>query len=272
VAIDKVGDHVAVGAPCDYTTGSTQCGFVYVWVIPGAHWIDSTHENAVLQHLLPTQLTEPTLGFSVAMDPEGLTIITGAPGLTNAKGAVDLFAQPPGGWVDTSTPGAVLVPPDAGAGDRFGFSVAMNSAGNSIAAGAPNHCPLSPCSPTGPGAAYVFSNTNGWLQQAELSASDGNPGDTIGWSVSLSDEAEVVVGAPHFENTATPGAVYVFVWPASQNELQKLAAISGTDINNNAVVPGSLFGLSVSRGASVLAVGGTGTVAGKPDVSTAFVF
>jgi uncharacterized repeat protein (TIGR01451 family) len=275
VATDFAGDLVAVGAPCDYTTGSFSCGFVYVWVKPGAHWTDSNHENAVLQHQLQDLTMEPTLGFSLTMDREGLTIATGAPGTGNAKGAVDVFAQPPTGWATTSTPGAVLVPPDAGNGDRVGYSVAINNLGNTIVAGAPSHpaCLPKPCSPDGPGAAYVFVNNSGWLQKAELMASDGQNGDEFGFAVSVSDTQTVAVGAPHFGNS-TPGAVYMFVWPASQNELQKLTAASGTDIHGNAVVPSAFFGLSVAltNGAATLTVGGSASVAGKAGTPVTFVF
>jgi uncharacterized repeat protein (TIGR01451 family) len=275
VATDLVGNHVALGAPCDYTTGSLQCGFVYVWVKPGAHWTDSIHENAVLQHQLPDLTMEPTLGFSLAMDRQGVTIATGAPGIGNAKGAVDIFAQPSGGWATTSTPDVILVPTDTGNSDRFGYSVAMNGVGDTIVAGAPSHpaCSPKPCSPDGPGAAYVFENTQGWLQKAELAASDGQNGDDFGWSVSLSDEETVAVGASHFSNS-TAGAAYVFIWPTSQNQLQKLTAASDTDIHGNTVVPSAFFGASVSlaNGASTLAVGGSATVGGKAGVPVTFVF
>ena len=56
----------------------------------------------------------------------------------------------------------------------------------------------------GAGTAYVFSDANGnWLQEAKLVAANGSPGDTFGYSVSLSGSV-AVVGA--FDRDSSRGA------------------------------------------------------------------
>ncbi len=96
---------------------------------------------------------------------------------------------------------------NAGAGDRFGHSVAVH--GNRVVVGAPRedggasgvNGPLNNDA-TNSGAAYVFVRTGGvWVQEAYLKAfSHSASGDEFGTSVAISD-GWVVVGAP-FRNLA----------------------------------------------------------------------
>ncbi len=103
------------------------------------------------------------------------------------------------GSSDTITQVAELTASDGIAGDNFGFSVA--SYGNTAVVSAPSFGAL------GPGAAYVFTNTQGlWTQIAKLTPSDGYAGDRFGYAVTMN------------QNTIAVGndtdAVYVFVEPA----------------------------------------------------------
>lgn len=94
-----------------------------------------------------------------------------------------------------------------------------------------------------------------WLKLAELSSSDGLPGDEFGFSVAVSRDT-VVVGATQF-NSTTVGAAYVFVkgangW-ANMTQTAKLTASDGA--------AGALFGSSVA------CVGGNTVVVGAPHAS-----
>jgi Putative Ig domain len=259
VAIDRVGATIAVGAPCDHAKGvGALCGYVYVWTVPSGHWVDSNHENAVLQHMLANNTIEPTVGFSLAMDWQGGTIVTGAPGVLNPQsppagvvtGDVDVFVQTPGTWQTTSTPSAVLAAINTSVGDQVGWSVVVSTDGTTVVAGAPQHpadCSQLPCSP-GPGAAYVFTNTNGWLQATELDDIQGQSGDWIGTSVALSDGGTVLVGAP-FGNGAY-GRIAAFLWNyrglAQQQPFQWPSPNSGQDQSGNVVFNVSGWGAHIS--------------------------
>jgi nucleoside-specific outer membrane channel protein Tsx len=106
--------------------------------------------------------------------------------------------------------------------------------------------------PTGPGAAYVFTNVGGtWTQQAKLTASDGDTSDLFGTSVAISDHT-VLAGAPGamLNGHAGQGAAYVFT-------------NSGGPWTQQARLTASDGGANDQLGASV-AASGTAVVAGAP--------
>ncbi len=148
------------------------------------------------------------------------------------SGAAYVFVRNGSNW----TQQAYLKASNTGAGDEFGWSVAIS--GDTIVVGAP----FEDSNATGvngnqnnnvasSGAAYVFVRigTN-WFQQAYLKASNtGGPlpgdsaGDTFGWSVAVSDDTIVVstdgedsnatgVNGNQIDNSSMDsGAAYVFI-------------------------------------------------------------
>ncbi len=151
----------------------------------------------------------------------------------------------------------------------FGFSVSLSQDGNILAVGAPGQS--SPGFEAG--AVYVFVRSNStWAQQAYLKASNADPSDRFGTSVSLSaDGKTLAVGAtgeasnknsgPDDNTARAAGAVYVFTRDGSSWTEQAFLKASNAD-------PYDLFGISVSLSSNggVLAVGapseasmGTGT-------------
>ena len=156
--------------------------------------------------------------------------------------------MPPGGWpavVGNQT--AELTMNDGADSDELGLSVAIS--GNTVVAGAPFHTVAGNAER---GAAYVFvMPAGGWPtvvgnQTAELTASDGIPGDQLGVSVAISGNT-IVAGAP-----AHAGAAYVFVmqasgWSAREDQTAELIANDG--------VAGEDFGLSVATQGNTVVVG-----------------
>ena len=124
-------------------------------------------------------------------------------------GRVFLFEKPASGWVD-ATETAVLAPSDLEEGDEFGASVAV--VGDFVVAGSEMTQKRLLNRANSAGAAYVFQRpSSGWVdasETAKLVASDGQPGDRFGASVSI-DANTIVVGASWAE------AAYVFEQPAS---------------------------------------------------------
>ncbi|HTA25746.1 MAG TPA: hypothetical protein VK763_19605 [Terriglobales bacterium] len=132
----------------------------------------------------------------------------------------------------------------------FGISVAID--GNTVVVGAVN-------GDQDLGAAYVFTKpASGWTdmtQTAELTASDAQSGDAVGYGVAISGNT-IVVGAhgATVNGNRYQGAAYVFVMPANgwtnMTQTAKLTASDGssdsdfgvaTAINGNTIVVGAPF-------------------------------
>jgi hypothetical protein len=122
---------------------------------------------------------------------------------------------------------------NTGAGDYFGFAIALAGDGNTLAVGAPfeasgasgiNGDQLDN-SKVQSGAVYVFVRSGAtWIQQAYVKASNPDPGDRFGWKIALSGDGNTLaVGALAEASCATgidglqqnnlcgdAGAAYVF--------------------------------------------------------------
>jgi trimeric autotransporter adhesin len=159
VVISGDGNSIAVGAStcahsgCGYGNGS---GAVYVFVAPANGWATST-ETAKLT--ASDGKAGDRLGSSLGITSDGSAITAGALGATvgsnTVQGAEYFFARPTSGWSNATETGK-LSASDGAAGDEFGSSTAVNSAGTVIVVGAPN---ATIGSNTAQGAAYVFTGS-----------------------------------------------------------------------------------------------------------------
>jgi hypothetical protein len=227
-------------------------------------------------------------GYSVALS--GDTLVVGAPfedsGDTGINGNQGSNAAPGAGaaYVFVRTAGvwtqqAYLKASNTGAGDNFGFGVALS--GDTLVVGAPGEAGgatgvngnQGDNSAPGAGAAYVFVRTAGvWTQQAYLKASNTGAGDNLGFGVALSGDT-LVVGAPGEAGGATgvngnqldngapgAGAAYVFVRTAGNWTQQAYLKASNTDA-------GDRFGWSVALSGDTLAVGAIGEASSATGVN-----
>jgi len=193
-------------------------------------------------------------GFSIAVS--GNTVVVGAfDANIEQYGTVYVYVKPATGWTDM-TEVAKLTSSDNGEG--FGTSVAIS--GNTIIVGAANTSNFD-APAAGPGAAYVFVKpASGWTdttESAKLTASDGQPGDAFGDSVSISANT-IAVGA-FFASDASgnsfAGKSYVFVrpstgWTGNLNETAKLTASDSQLVN--------YMGASVAISGSTVVAGSYG--------------
>lgn len=194
----------------------------------------------------------PGLGSSVSVD--GTTVAVGVPSDASAipmGGRVLVFVRSNARWVSQ----ALLAGTMAATGDRFGSSVSIS--GNTLAVGAPGQAGST-------GAVYVFQRSGtAWTLQAYLIASNGQPNDSFGVSVSLSGDT-LAVGAPGEASSATgvngnqadnsapqSGAVYLFQRDIAGWRQQAYLKAHNTD-------GGDQFGGSVSLSGSSLAIGASG--------------
>jgi hypothetical protein len=233
------------GAPGDYDGYAVAtAGAVVVAGAPGrkngAGIVTAyTRSGANLTHPVVLTAANGQAGdaFGAALAFDGSTLFVAAPNATNSQGAVYVYTYSSGVW----TPKSELTAGDGQAGDLFGDVLALS--GGNLVVGAPGHN-------GGTGAAYVFALSSGaWSEQAELTASDGLPGDSFGASVGI-DGNTLVVGSP---NATSPvaflaGEAYVFTLSGgSWTQAAELSALDGQ--------LGDLFGVAVAVSGSQIAIG-----------------
>ncbi|WP_075109819.1 hypothetical protein [Halofilum ochraceum] len=260
VALAADGETLAVGAP--FEDGS---GAVYVFARNGSTWTQQEYVKAA------TPGPADEFGTSVALAADGDTLAVGAPFEDSAatgidgdatdnnapdSGAVYIFARSGSAW----TQQAYIKAANADAIDRFGASIALAAAGDTLAVGAA----LEDSAASGvngnamdnsaavSGAVYVFALDGTWAQQAYVKAAINGTGDRFGASVALAadgdtlaigapseDSAAVGVGGDATDNSAfASGAVYVF-------------ARSGAGWTQQAYVKAAITGAEDEFGASV---------------------
>jgi len=162
---------------------------------------------------------------------------------------------------------AYLKASNSGAGDRFGWTVAVN--GDTVVIGAPNEDSNATGvngnqannSASDSGAAYVFFRSGtSWSQQAYLKASNTGVSDQYGYSVAADGET-VLVGAPFEDSSATgvngnqadngtgdSGAVYVYARSGENWSQQAYVKASNTGASDQ-------FGYSVAASDDTIVVG-----------------
>lgn len=252
------GDSVLVGAPHDDREG-TDAGSAYVFVRTGGTWT----QQAKL--IAPDTAFYDTFGASVAVS--GDTAVIGATnddhvGASDA-GSAYVFVRTGGVWAHQ----AKLIASDAAAEDAFGSSVAITGDTAVVAAVLDDHIDLN-----NPGSAYIYVRTGPpgsevWTEQAKLTASDANAGDSFGEKVSVSGDT-VVVGAERADLAvgSNAGAAYVFVRAGGVwTEQAKLTASDAATID--------FFGISVAVSGDTALIGAyQDDHAGGISAGSAYVF
>ena len=283
-SVSVSGNTVVVGAPSEDSNSTRvngnggnnlalNSGAAYVFVRSGTNWSQEAYLKA------SNTGAGDLFGWSVAVS--GDTVVIGAQGETsNATGvngnqagnsetyagAAYVFVRSGTNWSQQ----AYLKASNTGAGDRFGWSLAV--AGDTVLVGAPYEASnttgvngnQSDNSTAASGAAYAFvrSGTN-WNQQAYLKASNTGNSDRFGSSLAVSGDT-VVVGAFGESSNATgvngnqinnsaggSGAVYVFVRSETTWSQQAYLKASNTETDD-------LFGYSVALSGDTLVVGAVG--------------
>ena len=227
------GDTIVAGAP----GRNSGRGAGYVFVKPRSGWKDGT-QTAVLSALGGAAQDSVGLINSVAIFAD--TIALGGSNHTvgdhTNQGLAYVYVKPDAGWTN-ATQNVTLSSTDGGAGDLFGFAVAVSA--DTVVVGAPHHM----IGRRGSGAAYVFTEPPfGWLQRAtdtetaELTPSDGATDDRFGAQLGISGST---VFAGSFLHQVGPnpaqGAAYVFIRPgfvwSDETENGQLTAADGSARN-----------------------------------------
>ena len=261
-AVPLVGQ--AQSAVLDKPTGLTAVAgdteVALTWTDPGDSTIERYQLFQVAQSakLIPSDgAADDWFGRSVAVD--GDTAVAGA--VLDAdhgaeSGSAYVFTREFGVWRQS----AKLTASDGAAGDRFGYSVAVD--GDTAVAGAFGDADNGSAS----GSAYVFTRESGvWRQSAKLTATDGARGDYFGWSVAVDGDTAVVGALFDDDNGSQSGAAYVFtresgVWSQSA----KLTASNGA--------AGDYFGQSVAVDGDTAVAGAWRDADNGSDSGSAYVF
>lgn len=188
-------------------------GAAYVYADDGAGWVQKLKQKA------SDGAANDWFGFSVAMTRIGLdvhdTLVIGAPHASGGKGAVYVYRYTA---TDTTTLSKKIIVPLTGAGDDFGWSVAVDNDVTIDVGGTPTQRAILVAGVPGDGEnvgrVRVYERTlannqsfpsNG--QNIALDPGDAATGDRFGEAVAISDNL-VVVGAPG--KFGGKGAAYVF--------------------------------------------------------------
>ncbi|MDP6721866.1 MAG: hypothetical protein QGF59_24575, partial [Pirellulaceae bacterium] len=203
VATSIVDDMIVVGASSNQVDGITT-GSAYVFERVAGVWSQTT------RLVSSDNVNNDQLGIAVATDGESIVAgdhlldISG----TNNAGAAYIYANDGSGWSETEKLVAEVLPAPA-FDQQFGWSVDANE--NYAVVGAP----FDVTTDTKQGAAYVYErDDNGtpnptddvWNFRTRLA---GATGEKFGYSVGVSSDGDVVVGAI-FAGTSDQGAAYVF--------------------------------------------------------------
>jgi len=216
-------------------------------------------------------------GNAVSVSSDGNTIAIAAFNATvdsqYEQGAVYVFVKPKQGWKDASQFTAKLTAAHGVAGDCFGTSIAISTDATTLVVGSPGST-IGSNSDQGEVYVYVEPKTGGWkttdTPAAELTASNGDANDWLGFSVAFRGSA-IVAGAPNVSvgSNQFQGAAYVFVRPATgwanATENAELYSSDGEALDQ--------FGYTVSNSDTVVVVGAPqATVNGNTQQGAAYVF
>jgi hypothetical protein len=250
------GSTIVVGAPYHTVGSNGDQGAVYVFTQPpSGGWADATQTAELTAS---DGNVSDYFGLSVAIS--GSTIVVGAPYANSYQGGAYVYTEPAGGWSGSTanpmTQTAELSASNGGTNRNFGDSVAVSGA--TVVVGTPYQ---TVGANTSQGAVYEYTMpVGGWVgttanpmtQNAELTASDGAGGDTLGTAVAVSGST-IVAGSRGHNGI---GAAYEYTEPAggwagsTSSPLTQTAELAPTD-----GVLNDVFGSAVAVSGSTIAVG-----------------
>jgi len=189
------GNDAIVGAIKDDDSGD-DAGAVYILHFDGQNWLQQ-------QKLLASDGQAGNwFGYSVSIDGDYAAagaIYDNENGANS--GSAYIFKRYGQTWIEE----AKLTASDAAPGDKFGYSVSVT--GDSVIVGAR----LDDDNGSASGSAYVFSRKGlDWSTEQKLTASDGAPGDWLGFSVAGSDDYAIVGAYAGDTGSEDSGAAYIF--------------------------------------------------------------
>src|SRR5882672_8512177 len=129
------------------------------------------------------------------------------------SGAAYVFTRSGSAWSRQAYVKTSKTPPNAA---LFGYSIGVSGNGNTLTVGEYD-------ADRGKGALYVFTRSGStWTQQARLQASNAENGDSLGYSLAISEDGNTIASGAADEDCLTPG-----VNPPGCDNDQKLDTSAG---------------------------------------------
>jgi len=232
VALSADGNTLAVSAPYEDSAATgingnqadnsmPNSGAVYVFTRSGTTW----SQQAYIKASNTGDAEEgDQFGYSIGLGADGNLLVAGAIGEDSGAttvngdekdnsapnaGAAYVFVRNGGTWSQQ----AYLKAANAGRNFLFGYSVAVSGDGTTIAVGSFDEAGSTrqingpyDRRAAGTGAAYVFVRSGAsWAQQAYLKAKEGDPQDSMGCSIAISDDGNTVATGALDEDTMVGG-------------------------------------------------------------------
>ena len=203
-SVSIAGDTAIIGAVLDDDGGSGS-GSAYVFVRSGVVWSEE-------QKLVPLDSAADDR-FGSAVSISGDTAVIGArwdDDNGGNAGSAYVFTRSGGVWTEQQE----LFSSDGSANAWFGSAVSID--GDAVLVGNWHASDNGSDS----GAAYLFVRSGGvWTEQDKIVASDGEPGDQFGWSVSLSGDTALLGAKGDDDRGPAAGAAYAFVLVLQNGDL-----------------------------------------------------
>jgi hypothetical protein len=259
-------DYAVIAANNGSAPGVPNSGRAYIFFRDNGVW--------KMQDILMANDAATGDDFGASVSINANYAIIGAPGADvngdNNRGSVYVFSRTGTAWSQQNK----ITASDGQPNDFFGRAVSINN-DNFLAIGA-NGDDIGGNS--NQGSAYIFKGTAGiggfiWTLQAKLTASDGDAGDNLGFSIAMSGSF-VIAGAygDDIGVNIDQGSVYSFYeftnpagWTSGQAYHQKITAADGDGSD--------FFGISVDINFNRLIVGASGDDIGpNPDQGSAYLY
>ncbi|MBI2440966.1 MAG: hypothetical protein HYV35_06290 [Lentisphaerae bacterium] len=263
VAVSGDGNTAIAGADGADVGGNAGQGAAYIFTGSGSSWSQQAKLTAA------DGAASDRFGICVVLNSDGNTAISGADhadvGGNAGQGAAYIFTRSGAVW----TQQAKLTAADGATSDGFGWSVALNSDGDTAIAGAYF---TDVGGNADQGAAYIFTRSGAsWSQQAKLTAADGAASAGFGNSVTLSSDGNTAFANAYSADVGgntDQGAAYVFTHSnAVWTQQAKLTAADGA-ANDQLGIAVALS----SDGNTAFAGAGDADVGGNNNQGAAYVF
>ena len=191
-----------------------QAGAVYVFTRTGNTWSQQAYvkaSNTGKAGVGDAFGDGDQFGYSMSLSDDGNTLAVGAIGEDSAatgingdqaddsamgSGAAYVFTRSGGVWSQQAYVKSSKTPPNAA---LFGYSIGVSGNGNTLVVGEYD-------ADRGKGALHVFTRSGStWSPEARLQASNAENGDSLGYSLAISDDGNTIAAGAADEDCLTPG-------------------------------------------------------------------
>lgn len=224
--MNSEGSRIIIGSP-NYDGSLSNVGKVEIYDLVNDYWTNISNDIVGIEN-------NGMFGYSVAMSSNGNRIIVSAYSSNSTKGLVRMYElndTEPVSWEQMGNDIHGVA-----SGDKFGFSVDMNSLGDRVIIGSPDYDESSTSQNNGMVAVYEWDNSN-WIQIDENIIGKAKT-DQFGYSVAMNNQGtRIGVGAPTYGST-NRGAVFLYDLN-QQNIWEHVGGLSfGVPIPNEGFISG----------------------------------